>query len=887
MIEMGHTMTARPLAFGIDLGTRCVRAAYVSEKKAVLVRDAEGGESIPAVVSIETAGFRVGRAAEARAAVSPAMTVFGAKWWLGRRYDDAAALRGDAVDALPSADGLALISAAAYEPAEIVAELLRSAAALAAAQIGARPASVVLAAPPWLGPGGVAALRAAATAARLTVDRVLAEATAIALALPLSQKPVEQVVVIVDVGAGGISAAVLKVSSKEIVALGASGDDHVGGDAVDRALVRLFREDLGGRAPAGAGVAEVLRGLAETMKRDLSEAPEASAVASILPGAPALALDRERFEPLLRDLCERIDAAIAHALDEAGVTADQAAAAYAAGGMAQVPAVRAQIERSLGRRALLLHPSRGTLALGAATFAGMLTGEIPEIPVLDLTASGPASREVPLPAWEPPSSASRPAAGHEVSEIRTAGAPPPSTSRPPSSAKDLPPASSGPISWSAPASIEQSWIGPASWPAAPPSSSSVPPSSSSVPPSSGGPLWLAAPTSSGSLPTLSSAPPSSARIPTAPIGSGRFARPADAAALLALPIARGAPAAPDRSITLPVLFVRVLAREHVTGVLTLSHPGKSLTVPIQGGRASMLRAELPMVAQAFTWADGTYAFEPGEVPAARESPSSLIKLAVEGLRVLGRGFAVEELEAALGDRLDRAPVLRDGAAAALKRLGLSAAEHRLLEHAFDGVETGRRLIRSGGLGRHTTLLLFVVLTLFELVAWNEPAAKAGESLAAQVEARARKLAAGNHFEALGVHWSAADEAIREAHAARQREIDPAGPWAAAAPEACARMRERVAAAYEVLRDPARRAAHRREAYPLDFESIADLVEQRASSLSMRQDDDAADRQRRMAADLARSASTANMRKISMEALLQSVANSPPKKKPGGEGPPSR
>ena len=142
------------------------------------------------------------------------------------------------------------------------------------------------------------------------------------------------------------------------------------------------------------------------------------------------------------------------------------------------------------------------------------------------------------------------------------------------------------------------------------------------------------------------------------------------------------------------------------------------------------------------------------------------------------------------------------------------------------------------------------------------------------------LSSGNHFEALGVHWSASSAEIDEAHRALVAKLAAGGAWAVAAPEACAQMRDRAASAYAVLKDPAARVAHRRAAYPLDFESIADLVNQQASSISMREDDAAAPSQRSLARELQRTAGPSSGRKISMEMLLKAVA-APPKSRPGG------
>jgi hypothetical protein len=357
-------------------------------------------------------------------------------------------------------------------------------------------------------------------------------------------------------------------------------------------------------------------------------------------------------------------------------------------------------------------------------------------------------------------------------------------------------------------------------------------------------------------------------------------RPADPAALLALPMTGPISAQDLAKTALPVLFARLLAREPVRGILTLAHGSRIVSVTVSDGRACVSRVEQQAAIQAFTWPEGAYSFEAKEVAAGlTQAPTSMARLVVEGLRVLGRSFTTEGMESALGSRLDQAPVIRAGATRTVGRLGLTAGELRLVEKGFDGIETGRSLLR-GGLGKHTTLELLIVLALFGLVDWAIPKARESRPASEEPVLHARKMAAGNHFEALAVHWSASSAEIDAAHRALVAKIAPEGAWALAAPEACAQMRERAAEAYAVLRDPAARMAHRRAAYPLDYESIAELVDQQQSARSMREDEGGAPNQRSLAKELAQTAGPSAGRKISMATLLKAVAGKP---RPGGGG----
>ena len=293
------------LSFGIDFGTACVRGAFVDGREAVLVREADGATAVPSAVSVDQDHVRVGRSALARAVMSPAVTILAVKGWLGRpRTDEHAIRRG-----LPP-------GASAPEPEEAAGLLMRALADLAEKQSQRRPTSVVLAAPPWLGSRGRAALQAAATRAGLTVGRLVSEAAATVLALPLVHKPVEQPVAVVDVGAFGVAVSVLTVCSKQVVTLVSTGDERVGGADVDQAIADASVRKFAGRLPPAEVVAEMLRAMAESLKQDLSQARQASAIASFAAGGPTVTLDRDRVDPLFRPLCERLEAMCTHAVHE-------------------------------------------------------------------------------------------------------------------------------------------------------------------------------------------------------------------------------------------------------------------------------------------------------------------------------------------------------------------------------------------------------------------------------------------------------------------------------------------------------------------------------------------------------------------------------------------
>lgn len=854
-------------AFGIDFGTGYLRAATLAGGTPRPVCDVDGSDAIPAVVVFEKSGVRVGRAALARAAMSPQCALRSIKRWLGRAPSDDF-VGPDAQRAVEGFDGkLELrVGDTSVGPEDVAARLVAHIVDLAEASSGIRPTSVVLTAPPWLESSGRAALAGAATQVGLTVSRILAEATAASVTLPELRRPGEHLFLVVDGGAGGVSASVVLVGAGKVVLVATAGDDRVGGDEIDYALVEHGTRAVASLLPGGSSgaVVELLRQTFESIKRDLSQIHTASANLPFLGAAGDVTFDRAHLDPLLTPFLDRLDAVCAQALQEASLSLGEIDAIYATGGMTNVPGVRARLERALRRAPAALPHGPGSIAAGAALLAGALTGEVPAVSVVEMAH---ATLRPPAPAtlWPPPRR----------------------STAPPSFPVTVPPAPARPMRVSVPLPQRSASTlpGPPTRPSMPASSRPPPPAtaSSRPPPMARTPTPAVPRTPTPRPPTIPPpaapprvampppAPPSPPVAPVAPVavprrgsqppgtlgvslprdvGSGHFVCPADVAALLRLPLMHPPTAADLSPVTLPVLLVRLLGREHVTGKLTLENAGRVVEIDVIDGRACVSGAEHKWITHAFAWPDGEYRFEAKDIERGARATMSMVRLTVDGLRVLARTFTADQMEAALGDRLDLAPVLRPERTHFVSRFGLAAAERRVLERGLDGITTGYDLEREG-LGKHGGLALLVLLILFEAVDWHTPKSVERESLSDQLERRATKMADANHFDALGVHWSAHGEAIDAAYQALRHELAPDGERARAAPDACRRMRERAAEAYAVLGNPRARIAYRRKAFPLDYEALANLMEHRAEAASMRQSDSEARSDRSVADELAR------------------------------------
>ncbi len=609
-----------------------------------------------------------------------------------------------------------------------------------------------------------------------------------------------------------------------------------------------------------------------------------------------IALTRDRLAAVLEDCGDRIAAAVRRALAEANVRTAQVEAAYVAGGMnAQL---RGAVARIFPRaRVAALHED--SAAMGAAVQSAALLGEAPPVEIVDARGlpglAGRCGRPGGATVVRETTDARRPltdgrvdgAIGHHATpaplrgaaeSARTLEGDPPTLRRPPRIARRppmcdgvlevvrvqlpappaTPPTTPDPptrrrhvahppprarlapepfLPWRAPAAVNP--------PAARPSrSGSMRAARPPTPPASGEHPVVAV---SSPPPTLRSAsrPPAAQSIAGAPppvlaqAASGELVRPPDAAALVALPCADTC-ALPDPSrVALPVLLARLLADVAVTGTLTLERRGSGLAeMRIEEGHAVMSAWQHRLLLDAFAWPDGVYRFEPcatGKLPRRGPRPVSLMSFVVEGLRTLTRTYEVEAIEGALGDRLDLAPVVAPEREPVLGHLGLTGLERRLMEISLDGSTPGRALIELGRLGRETVVGLFVILTVFDAIAWTEVRAAPQVSQDDELARRAAKMDGLNHFLAMGLHWSSLSEEIDARYEALMGELVAPNDASPAAQVSVARMRSRVEAAYAILADPSRRKEYRLRVYPLDYEAIAGVATERAKHRALRAD----------------------------------------------------
>ena len=369
---------------GIDFGTANLIATAFVDGQPRPIPATDGATSIPAVVSLAKGRVAVGSDAVALALSEPEATVRGVKRLL-------AAGPGDPVLARVTGGGHIEVETDDHQvvglrlggkrrtPDKLVSTLLAYVHHLAQQALGHAPSSIVLTAPPWFGRAQRSALEAAASAAWLPVLRTMPEPTAFAIGLGAG----DGTIAIVDVGAGGTSASVVKVQGADVRLIASVGQGGVGGEDVDQTIAGALTEQLRhtGIDANAAATRETTRAYAEMMKRTLSTNLTAGHRVELAGLSADLVFDRAQLAPLFAPLIANLAAVIRRLLEANDSTGQAIDAVYLGGGLAHVPAIAECVERLLGM------PPRpvveGLIARGAALVAAALAGDVPPIELHD------------------------------------------------------------------------------------------------------------------------------------------------------------------------------------------------------------------------------------------------------------------------------------------------------------------------------------------------------------------------------------------------------------------------------------------------------------------------------------------------------------------------
>ncbi|MCB9623828.1 MAG: molecular chaperone DnaK [Polyangiales bacterium] len=383
---------------GIDLGTTNSVVAVMDGGDPKVIPNQEGDRTTPSIVAwTEQGEVIVGVHAKRQAITNPEGTIYSAKRFIGRRYDES---KGD-VERMPykavRRDNGSVgfdIRGKDIAPPEVSAHVLRKLKQAAEDYLGEPVTEAVITVPAYFNDAQRNATKDAGKIAGLEVKRIVNEPTAAALAYGLDKKQ-EEVIAVYDFGGGTFDISILEVSNEMVQVISTNGDTHLGGDDVDERIISYliaeFKKDTGLDVAKDKMVLQRLKDAAEKAKIELSSSLETSVNLPFLtadasgPKHLNLRLTRAKLESMIEDLIERSFESVKKALADAGKTPADIDEVVLVGGSTRIPLVTERVKKFFGK-----DPHKGVnpdevVALGAAVQAGVLSGDVKDMVLLDVT----------------------------------------------------------------------------------------------------------------------------------------------------------------------------------------------------------------------------------------------------------------------------------------------------------------------------------------------------------------------------------------------------------------------------------------------------------------------------------------------------------------------
>jgi len=374
---------------GIDLGTTNSLVGVVDSSFPILLADTEGNRLLPSAVYFgDDEEAEVGHPALRRQALSPERTVTSIKRFMGRRLEEIDPQSADRRLVRLEEDRLGLhVGDRVRTPEQISAAILRTLKDTAATALETEVSRAVVTVPAYFNDAQRAATKHAGELADLTVERILSEPTAAALAYGLDKLDERSRVAVYDLVGGTFDISILELRDEVFQVIATSGDTRLGGDDLDRAIVDWIRarEDIPGDPTVQARLLQAARQAKETLSTNDSaeiELPFLSAEKNL-----SLTLNRETFEDLARPIIQRTRPHCLRALEDAGID-DPAEAVHEVilvGGSTRIPLVREFTETIFGQAPNISQHPDEAVALGAAIQAGILSGALQNLVLLDVT----------------------------------------------------------------------------------------------------------------------------------------------------------------------------------------------------------------------------------------------------------------------------------------------------------------------------------------------------------------------------------------------------------------------------------------------------------------------------------------------------------------------
>ena len=387
-----------PKVIGIDLGTTNSVVSVVEGGNPTVIANQEGSRLTPSVVGFTKDGeILVGQVAKRQAITNPENTVFSIKRFMGRRYDEVLQeikLVPYKVVKAPNGDARVEVRGKQYSPPEISAMILRKLKEAAEAYLGEKVTQAVITVPAYFNDAQRQATKDAGKIAGLEVLRIINEPTAAALAYGLDKKK-DETISVYDLGGGTFDVSILEIGEGVFEVKATNGDTHLGGDDFDQRVMdwiaEEFKKEHGIDLRRDRMALQRLKEAAERAKIELSTTVQTEVNLPFItadasgPKHLVLTLTRAKLESLVADLVERTLGPCRQAMQDAGANAKDINEVILVGGQTRMPKVQEAVKALFGRE-----PHKGVnpdevVAVGAAVQGAVLTGEVKDLLLLDVT----------------------------------------------------------------------------------------------------------------------------------------------------------------------------------------------------------------------------------------------------------------------------------------------------------------------------------------------------------------------------------------------------------------------------------------------------------------------------------------------------------------------
>lgn len=383
---------------GIDLGTTNSVVAIMEGGNPTVIANSEGARTTPSVVAFTKDGQQlVGQLAKRQAVTNPENTIYSIKRFMGRRFSEV----GDEIKQVPytvkqapNGDCRVVASGKEYSPPEISARILQKLKSAAEEYLGQKVDKAVITVPAYFNDAQRQATKDAGKIAGLEVMRIVNEPTAAALAYGLDKKK-DETIAVFDFGGGTFDISILEVGEGVVEVKSTNGDTHLGGDDIDERLIKWiideFKKDQGIDLSGDKMALQRLKEAAEKAKIELSSTMETEINLPFItadssgPKHLVMKLQRSKFEALVDDILRRTLKPCEQALADAGLKPSQIDEVVLVGGSTRIPKIQQMVKDFFGKE-----PHKGVnpdevVAVGAAVQAGVLSGDVKDLLLLDVT----------------------------------------------------------------------------------------------------------------------------------------------------------------------------------------------------------------------------------------------------------------------------------------------------------------------------------------------------------------------------------------------------------------------------------------------------------------------------------------------------------------------